>query len=86
MSNLSSAAQAVLDAYANRAKRDLHGRWVEPAIAAALQAAADQMKRGPDHWNGSMPDDYDLGWNDGARYLLAIAAELDNTQPTKESV
>jgi hypothetical protein len=39
---LSPAAQAVLDAYSNRAKRDLHGRWVEPAIAAALRAAADQ--------------------------------------------
>jgi hypothetical protein len=40
MTDLSPAAQAVLDAYANRAMRDLHGRWVESAIAAALRAAA----------------------------------------------
>lgn len=43
MPELSPAAQAVLDAYSNRAMRDLHGRWVEAAIAAALRGAADQV-------------------------------------------
>ena len=43
MADLSPAAQAVLDAYSNRVRADPLGRWVEPAIAAALQAAADQV-------------------------------------------
>lgn len=79
MADLSPAAQAVLDAYGNQiGGTDAIMGSERRGVAAALRAAADQVKRGPDHWNGSMPDDYDLGWNDGVRYLLAIAAELES--------
>jgi hypothetical protein len=64
----SPAAQAVLDAYSNRAKRDLHGRWVEPAIAAALRAAAEGVREA--YVN-------DLDFHSADQWLDAIAAELD---------
>ena len=59
MSELSPAAQAVIDAYANAIKANPHGRWCENAIAAALRAAAWQLREAyeneectpsPDDW------------------------------------
>jgi hypothetical protein len=49
------------------------------AAAAALRAAADQRKLGPDEWEGSQPDDYERGWNAALRSITAIANELDPT-------
>lgn len=79
MADLTPAAQAVLDAYANRVKSDLHGRFVEPAIAAALRAAADQVVPDePDYMRYAIPD---AGWWDKhdliRDQLLAIATELE---------
>jgi hypothetical protein len=50
---------------------------LEAAIAADLRAAADRARRGPEHWEGSYPDDYDKGWNEAVDYFTAIAAELE---------
>ena len=82
MAELSPAAQAVMDA--------AFGRWMEiddidddipgKIAAAALRAAADRARRGPEHWEGSYPDDYDNGWNEAVDYLTTIAAELENHQ------
>ena len=72
MTNLSTAAQAVLDAF-----RTSHTG--QGCLAAALRAVADQVV--PKTPTLSYPDDYELGvWvaNDDARTeLLAIAAELE---------
>ncbi len=82
MAELSPAAQAVLDA--------AFGRWMEiddidddipgKIAVAALRAAADRARRGPEHWEGSYPDDYDNGWNEAVDYLTTIATELENHQ------
>ena len=81
MTDLSPAADAVLDAYMNNCG------WLDGPLekdyrcaAAALRAAADQVV--PEGPTLSYPEDYELGvWvaNDDARTsLLAIAAELEN--------
>jgi urease accessory protein UreF len=69
MTKLSPAAQAVLDAFESTKFADRY------ALAAALRAAADELK---------MPDDLGLysnafwaGYTSAATKLLAIAAELD---------
>jgi len=64
---LSPAAQAVLDAYR------------QGGLPAALRAAADQGRRGPEHWEGSHPDDFDKGWDAAMYWVAKIAAELDHT-------
>lgn len=80
MTDLSPDAQAVLNA-ANGAQcygpDDIlnDSRWI---AAAALRAAADRARRGPEHWEGSYPDDYDNGWNEAVDYLTTIATELEN--------
>ena len=75
---LSPAAQAVLDAFLKTPGEVPMPGWnYGRDLAAALRAAAEGAMRKLDHWNGSMPDDYDCGWNDGLRCLLAIAAELE---------
>lgn len=74
------AAQAVLDAY--KKARDgeyINGEWIQDEagqVAAALLAAADQARRGPEHWEGSYPDEYDKGWNEAVDYFTTIANEL----------
>jgi hypothetical protein len=77
MTDLSPAAQAVLDAL-------YEGFYVATpgqCLAAALRAAADQVV--PETLLPSYPDDYESGAyeaNQWARiWFLAIAAELDNT-------
>jgi hypothetical protein len=72
---LSPAAQAVMDAYINAPCGKSRGVWV----AAALRAAADQARRGPEHWEGSQPDDFDKGWDEAIDWVAMIAAELDNS-------
>ena len=77
MAELSPAAQAVLCAAARRYAIDGD---LQDSIAAALRAAADRARRGPEHWEGSYPDDYDNGWNEAVDYLTTIATELENHQ------
>jgi hypothetical protein len=50
--------------------------------AAALRAAADQGRRGPEHWEGSHPDDFDKGWDAAMDWVANIALELDPVTPT----
>ena len=79
MTNLSPAAQAVLNAYDNSPFHEDCGDRV--AIAAALRAAADQVV--PQTPTSKYLEDYESGvWeanHDARTGLLAIAAELDNT-------
>ena len=83
MTDLSPAAQAVLDAFKNASDGEyVEGVWVvneRTMLAAALRAAADQVV--PKTPTLSYPEDYELGvWvaNDDTRTeLLAIAAELE---------
>jgi hypothetical protein len=72
MTDLSPAAQAVLDAF--RAVPDLRDC---PSIAAALRAAADQVLAAT--WEGQIQPDatHMLGINWTRDALYTIAAELD---------
>ena len=74
---LSPAAQAVLFAVEDDC---IHPDDRHRIAAAALCAAADRARRGPEHWEGSYPDDYDNGWNEAVDYLTTIADELENHQ------
>jgi hypothetical protein len=80
MTELSPAAQAVLDAAGDSEP------GIYATIAAALRAAADQVV--PQTPSPSYPDDYESGAyeaNQWARIrLLAIAAELDGTNTSQE--
>jgi hypothetical protein len=76
MTDLSPAAQAVLDAYEGS------GVLRGPALAAALRAAADQTSpklhiEDIDYQHQSYVD----GWKDALDVILAIATELYNTFP-----
>jgi hypothetical protein len=73
---LSPAAQAVLDAADSAFEQ---AGTTRQGIAAALRAAADQGRRGPEHWEGSHPDDFDKGWDAAMYWVAKIAAELDHT-------
>jgi len=63
MTDLSPAAQAVLDAFLKDAGEDATLRLFQGELAAALRAAADQVA-----WR-----------RDPVQALLVIAAELDST-------
>jgi D-alanyl-D-alanine dipeptidase len=81
MTNLSPAAQAVLDAFNREARPEPHHQ--REAITAVLHAAADQVVP-KEPWHSQLPIDH-RGWYSRQRYmtrerLLAIAAELDGTQ------
>jgi hypothetical protein len=76
---LSPAAQAVLDAALDAAEVFVQAGTTRQCIAAAFRAAADREKLGPDHWEGSRPDDYERGWNAALRRITALATELDPT-------
>jgi hypothetical protein len=72
MTDLSPAAQAILDAYGDFEAADTD------AMAAALRAAADQANpkfhiEDIDYQHQSYVD----GWKDSLELILAIAAELE---------
>jgi hypothetical protein len=82
MTDLSPAAQAVLDACTDA---PIHINWATRfAAAAVLRAAADQA-----HPKAHIEDidyvhqSYVHGWKDVLDVILAIAAELDNTNNTR---
>jgi hypothetical protein len=76
VSNLSPAAQAVLDAYYST-----DSLRAAPALAAALRAAADYAQRSS--YAAAPSTDWGDGWkvgvSDTAQGLIAIAAELEAT-------
>ena len=72
---LSPSAQAVLDAF----HKELSPDNQPGGLPAALRAAADQRKLGPDEWESSHPDVYERGWHAALRSIPAIANELDPT-------
>jgi len=81
MSELSPAAQAVLDAFTGN--DTIHGfHLMTPRLAAALRAAADQARRTV--VTGIPSTDWGKGWKQGAMDVaegfLAIAAELEAAQ------
>lgn len=84
MTNLSPAAQAVFWEF-NRAASGKPDDWhYLPAIAAALQAAADQI--GPDwhdYSHGSIAELMWRGKREARRELLAIAAELEGSSEAR---
>jgi ABC-type branched-subunit amino acid transport system substrate-binding protein len=80
MTDLSPAAQAVLDAYNAGFIRPVAVHH-KPRIAAALRAAADQARRTVA--TGTPSTDWGEGWKQGAMDVangfLAIAAELSSS-------
>ena len=80
MTNLSPAAQAVMDAFSNEPTFNTDGSLnVSGAIAAALRAAADQVEDLEVPWS-YMGDSflvYEHGQTSAAEHLRAIAAELE---------
>ena len=72
MSDLSPAAQAVLDAV-----KEICPAPADEIAAATLRAAADRAIRGPEHYEGLGLGDYDDGWNEALGYIMSIAAELE---------
>jgi hypothetical protein len=89
MKELSPAVQAVCNAAetAQQAYWEIFDKGIEDGdlssehemiAAAAIRAAADQSRRGPEHWEGSQPDDWDRGWEAALGSINSIAAELEN--------
>jgi hypothetical protein len=69
---LSPAAQAVLDGF-----RAVPTLMDGPSIAGALRAAAMRTLLTSEHYEGSTPNDYELGWNAAVACIQNIAAELE---------
>jgi hypothetical protein len=53
-------------------------------LGVAIRAVSYQGRRGPDHWNGRSPDDFDKGWDAAMDWVAKIAAEMDPVTPTSE--
>jgi hypothetical protein len=85
VAELSPAAQAVLDAFENASDGEyVEGVWVvneRTMLSAALRAAADQVVP---ETNGMFISHAELQQEKTRDQLLAIAAELDNTNNTSE--
>jgi hypothetical protein len=82
---LSSAAQAVLDAYW---KADYEPSWTHQlALVAALRAVADQVvpKTPPSKFAPHYEEGIWDGKDDARELLLAIAAELEGQQSTSST-
>jgi hypothetical protein len=82
MTNLSPAAQAVLDAYCTEADRLDREVSYEEMLAAALRAAADQVVPDESHPKESQfwDDEAEQEWQNNRHVrlqFLAIAAELE---------
>lgn len=83
---LSPAAQAVMDTAFPVYDEDEHlyvisGEQHAGLIAAAaLKAAADAGRRGPDHWQGRRPDDFDKGWEEALDWMAWVATELEDNE------
>ena len=83
MAELSPTAQAVLDAFNAEARPEPHHQ--REAIAAVLRAAADQVVPENAEAVGDKHDDARADQWMRIRYkLLAIAIELEGTNPTNQ--
>jgi len=81
MAELSPAATSIVQAFDDRYELlgGLEEDWQEDCLAAARLAAVDQARRGPEHREGSHPDDFDNGWNEAMGWVAIIAAELEGS-------
>jgi len=75
---LSPDAKAVMDAFLDSAV-DAGNYYATRShqIAAALRAAAMRTLLTSEHYEGSTPNDYELGWNAAVAYIQNIATELE---------
>jgi len=75
---LSPAAQSLITAFLDTPLRSfvcsVHRR---DQIAAVLRAAAMQTLLTSEHYEGSTPNDYELGWNAAVAYIQNTATELE---------
>lgn len=75
---LSQAAQAILKATGTQGTpMEIVGRGIS---AVSIRTAVEQGKLGPEHWEGSFPNEYEKGWNAALDYIMKIATELENIQ------
>ena len=74
-----SPAQAITKSFDDRYELlgPLEDDWQEQCLAAALRAAAMRTLLTSEEYEGSTPDDYELGWNAAVAYLQNIADELE---------
>ena len=81
MTQLSPAARALITAFLDTPLRSfvcsVHRR---DQIAAVLRSAAMQTLLTSEHYEGSTPNDYELGWNAAVAYIQNIATELESHQ------
>jgi hypothetical protein len=77
MTELSPQAQAVLDAADSAFDQ---AGTTRQGIAAALRVAAMRTLLTSEHYEGSTPNDYELGWNAAVACIQNIAAELEGTK------
>jgi len=77
MTNLSPAALAVMTAGTMGNPNVINDPVYRQCIAAALRAAAMQTLLTSEHYEGSTPNDYELGWNAAVAYIQNIADELE---------
>jgi len=80
MTDLSLAAK-VLDAFLNgytcRPSSNVAFEADRNGLASALCAAAMLTLLTSEHYKGSTPNDYELGWNAAVAYIQTIARELE---------
>jgi hypothetical protein len=70
-------AQAVMTAATNGNFNVVNDPVYKQCIAAALKTAIDAGRRGPEHWEGSRPDDFDKGWEEALDWMAWVAAGLE---------
>lgn len=80
MTELSFSAQSILNA-AKEASWDWSSNapvhYSDVAIAVLI-AVVDQQRLNPEHWEGSMPNDYEKGWNAAIESIQRIITKLEN--------
>jgi hypothetical protein len=55
-------------------------------LGAGIRAVADQGRRGAEHREGSVPDDFDKGWDAAMDWVARIADEMDPPARSSEEI